>query len=105
MKQDQVAGLVSGVVIGAVVLAGVAVFLVLYLRRKAKKNRKGLFIEIKEPDYEKVAYLEDLNSQWRVTADDGYKFLEDVVMSRDRTFVQALAKVTTPTELDVVSTL
>jgi hypothetical protein len=91
-------------VIGGVVLAGVAVFLVIYLRRKAKKNRKGLFIEIKEPDYEKVAYLEDLNAQWRVTADDGYKFLEDVVMSRDRTFVQALAKVTTATELDVVST-
>jgi hypothetical protein len=102
LTQQQVAGLSAGIVIGGVVLAGVAAFLVIYLRRKAKKNRKGLFIEIKEPDYEKVAYLEDLNAQWRVTADDGYKFLEDVVMSRDRTFVQALAKVTTATELDVI---
>jgi hypothetical protein len=38
-----------------------------------KKRRQGLFVEVKEPDYEKVAYQNEMVQHFRVTAKDNYR--------------------------------
>ena len=66
------AGLVAGVVVGAAVLAGAAVFAVLFIKRQ-RKRKQGLLVQVREPDYEQVAYQGDLALQYRVDAKDDYK--------------------------------
>eukprot|EP00029_Vermamoeba_vermiformis_P008690 TRINITY_DN413_c0_g1_i2.p1 TRINITY_DN413_c0_g1~~TRINITY_DN413_c0_g1_i2.p1 ORF type:complete len:1681 (-),score=270.20 TRINITY_DN413_c0_g1_i2:53-5059(-) len=96
-----VAGLVAGVVVGGVALIAGTIVLILFLRWR--KRRGGLIVEVVEPDYLQVAYQTDLSLKYKINAKDDYQHLEDVLMSRDRTFVDAVAEVTAPTEQDAVA--
>jgi hypothetical protein len=64
---------VAGVVIGAAVLAGAVVFIILFQRWKKKQGTRGLHVEVTEPNYELVAYQGDLTLQYKIEAKDGYK--------------------------------
>jgi hypothetical protein len=96
------AGLIAGVVIGGVVLIGGAIFLILFLRYR-KKKQQGLVVDFKEPDYTEVAFKNEVALQYKITAKDDYEELENILMNRDRTFLKAVAAVTSATEDDAVS--
>ncbi len=69
-------GVIAGSIVGAVVLAGAAVFAVLFVRYQRKKQQ-GLLVQIREPDYEQVAYQGDLSLLYKVDARDNYKCVLD----------------------------
>eukprot|EP00029_Vermamoeba_vermiformis_P012681 TRINITY_DN757_c0_g1_i3.p1 TRINITY_DN757_c0_g1~~TRINITY_DN757_c0_g1_i3.p1 ORF type:complete len:1533 (-),score=248.89 TRINITY_DN757_c0_g1_i3:102-4700(-) len=96
------AGVVAGSIVGALVLAGAIVFAVLFIRYQRKK-RQGLLVQIREPDYEQVAYQGDLSLQYKIDARDSYKELEEILLNRDKTFLSTIFAVTAPTETDPVA--
>jgi hypothetical protein len=69
------AGLVAGVVVGVVVLAAAVVFAILFVRHQ-RKRKQGLLVEVREPDYEQVAYQGDLSLLYKIDARDNYKYVE-----------------------------
>jgi hypothetical protein len=93
-------GLIVGLSIAGALLIGGAIGFAFFLRWR---KRRGLVIELKEPDYTHVAFQSDLDLQYKITCKDNYKELEDILMSRDRSFITAVARVTLSTELDSVS--
>jgi hypothetical protein len=50
----------------------------------------------------KVAFQNELQPHYKIHAKDHYHYLEQCLMSRDRTFVRALVLITPPTEYDLV---
>jgi hypothetical protein len=66
------AGVVAGTIIGALVLAGAIAFAVLFVRYQRKK-KQGLIVQIREPDYEQVAYQGDLSLLYKIDTRDNYK--------------------------------
>jgi len=94
-------GLIVGMVILGVALVAGAILLFFFLRYR--KRKKGLLVSYSEPDYIQVAFQNELQPHYKITAKDDYAFLEDCLLSRDRTFVRALVLVTAPTEYDLVS--
>lgn len=98
---DTIALAVSLVVAGVALAAGV-VLLIWLLRWRRKK--RGLVVQIEEPDYVQVAFSGDLNLKYRITAPDKYKELEEILMKKeDRTFVNCLVNVTNATEQELVA--
>jgi hypothetical protein len=65
--------LIAGLTVTGVVLIGGAIALVLFLRWRKKK--RGLLIEVREPDYERVAFQQDLDLQYKLTCKDNYKYV------------------------------
>lgn len=66
------AGVVAGTIIGAAILAGAIVFAVLFVRYQRRK-KQGLVVQIREPDYEQVAYQNDLSLMYKIDTRDNYK--------------------------------
>jgi hypothetical protein len=66
------AGVVAGTIVGVVVLAAAVVFAILFVRHQ-RKRKQGLLVEVREPDYEQVAYQGDLSLLYKIDARDNYK--------------------------------
>lgn len=54
---------------GALLIGG-GIFYFLFTRYQ--KRRQGLFVQVKEPDYEKVAYQNEMAQHFRVASKDDY---------------------------------
>lgn len=62
--------------IGGVVLIGGAIFLILFLRYR-KKKQQGLVVDFKEPDYTEVAFKNEVALQYKITAKDDYEYVHE----------------------------
>jgi hypothetical protein len=96
-----VPGLAAGMSIAGALMIGGGIFY--YLFTRYQKRRQGLFVQVKEPDYEKVAYQNEMMQHFRVTSKDDYVELEDILMNKDRTFLRILVAITAATEYDAVA--
>ncbi len=67
-------GVIAGSIVGAVVLAGAIVFAVLFTRWQ-RKRKQGLLVQVREPDYEQVAYQGDLSLLYKIDVRDSYKYV------------------------------
>ncbi len=114
--------MIAGTIVSAVVLAGAIVFAVLFTRWQ-RKRKQGLLVQVREPDYEQVAYQGDLSLLYKIEVRDSYKYafvpgdiwhvsvannvyfreLEEILLNRDKTFLSTIFAVTAPTETDPVA--
>jgi hypothetical protein len=65
-------GLIVGLSLAGAFLIGGVIGLVFFLRWR---KRRGLVIELKEPDYNRVAFQNDLELQYKITCKDNYKYV------------------------------
>lgn len=70
MSPFSVPGLAAGMSIAGALMIGGGIFY--YLFTRYQKRRQGLFVQVKEPDYEKVAYQNEMMQHFRVTSKDDY---------------------------------
>ncbi len=75
------------------------IILIVFLVRK--KQQQGVFINIAEPDYVKVAYGKELDLHFRT--DSNYNLLESIVTANDKSFIGYVVDITESTELENVS--
>lgn len=66
-----------------------------------RKQQQGVFIQIAEPDYVKVAYGKELEPHFR--SDSNYGLLSQVVTANDKSFIGYVIDITEPTEMENVS--
>lgn len=77
------------------------IILIVFLVRK--RQQQGVFIQIAEPDYVKVAYGKELDLHFRY--DCNYGLLENIVTANDKSFMGYVIDITEATELENVSIL